>query len=130
MTVRGAILALGDRWNVAIEARHWRTAGGVAVLAALAFFAARLVPVYVNNFRLQQFLEETAQHKASIEAPDDLIRVQVVNEAARLGLPVRADQVRVRRAPGKIRIEVLYIVPVDLPLYTVDLHFRPTADGG
>jgi hypothetical protein len=115
---------------VAIEARHWRIAGGVAVLAALALFAVRLVPVYLKNFELQQFLEETAQRKATIETLDDLIRVQVVNEAARLGLPVRADQVRVRRTPGKIRIEVLYIVPVDLPLYTVDLHFRPAADGG
>ena len=127
---RGGILALGEHSKVAMTASRWRIAGGVVVLAALAFFAARLVPVYVNNFRLQQFLEESVQRRAVLEMPDDMVRVEVVSEAARLGLPVRAGQVRVRRTPGKIRIEVLYIVPVDLPLYTVDLHFRPSAGGG
>lgn len=127
---RGGILALGEHSKVVMTASRWRIAGGVVVLAALAFFAARLVPVYVNNFRLQQFLEESVQRRAVLEMPDDMVRVEVVSEAARLGLPVRAGQVRVRRTPGKIRIEVLYIVPVDLPLYTVDLHFRPSAGGG
>jgi hypothetical protein len=51
----------------------------------------------------------------------------VVNAAARRALPVRSENVRVRRGAGRVEIEVLYEVPVGLPLYTVDLHFRPRA---
>ncbi len=112
-----------------ISARSGRIAGGLAVIAMLGVFAARLLPVYLKNFHLQQYLEETAQLPATLERPDALLRVDVVNRAARLGLPVRIDQVRVRRWAGHVRIEVLYIVPVNLLFYTVDLHFRPAAGG-
>jgi hypothetical protein len=33
----------------------------------------------------------------------------------------------VRRAQGRIEVEVVYEVPASLPLYSVDLHFRPRA---
>ncbi len=41
----------------------------------------------------------------------------------------RAAEERVRRAERRIQIEVLYEVQVTLPLYSVDLHFRPRAGG-
>jgi len=44
-----------------------------------------------------------------------------------MGLPVHITDVRISEAGGRRRIEVLYVVHVELPLYTVDLHFRPTA---
>lgn len=112
-----------------ISARNGRIVGGLAVLALLAVFAVRLLPVYLKNFQFEQYLEETVQLPATLERADALVRADVVNRAAQLGLPVRIDQVRVRRTEGHVRIEVLYIVPVDLPLYSVDLHFRPSAGG-
>jgi hypothetical protein len=51
----------------------------------------------------------------------------VLAKAADLGLPVVADNVHIQRAPESVRIEVRYAVHVDLPLYTVDLHFYPGA---
>ena len=52
---------------------------------------------------------------------------QAKTEAPRLGLGVQAGQVRVRRTEAGVRIEVRYAVPVDLSVYTVDLHFQATA---
>lgn len=110
-------------------ARFCRVAAGAAVLLVLVVLGVRLVPVYLRNLELQRFVEETVQETGSVQKPDELLRVAVVDKAARLGLPVKVSQVRVKRAEGKLRIEVLYIVPVDLPLYTVKLHFRPSAGG-
>jgi hypothetical protein len=40
---------------------------------------------------------------------------------------VNSDDVHVDVAQGAVRIDVLYIVHVDVAGYTVDLHFRPAA---
>ncbi len=102
-------------------------AAGAAALLVLILFAVRLLPPYWRNLEFQGLLEETAQQAAGSGERDESVRVKVVNAAARLGLRVGFDQVRLKRAPGRLEIEVLYVVPVELPLYSVDLHFRPRA---
>jgi len=110
--------------------KTWRVVAAFVVLSALAYFGARLAPIYFRNLELQRFLEETAVPAASGDAQEERIRVAVVEKAARLGLPIRSDQVRLKRSTSGFRIEVRYTVPVDLWLYTVDLHFAPRAGGG
>jgi len=105
----------------------WRIAAGVAVLLLLVLFAVRLLPAYLLNLKFQRALAEIVQRPDTATTLDDMLRAEVVNRAARLGLPVRLRDVGVKRADRRIEIEVLYVVPVGLPLYTVDLHFRPRA---
>jgi len=57
----------------------------------------------------------------------DLVRALVVDKAAGLGLPVHISDVHVTRMKQTVKIEVFYIVHIDLPVYAVDLHFRPGA---
>jgi hypothetical protein len=33
------------------------------------------------------------------------------------------------RSGNKLRVDIIYVIRVDLPLYTVDLHFHPAAGG-
>ncbi len=105
----------------------WRVAVAALVVVVLAALASQLIPIYIRNMRLQQFVEETARDEANLKRPSDLLRVMVLNKASRLGLPVRSDNVHVKRTGDMLRIDVRYIVRVDLPLYTVDLHFYPGA---
>jgi hypothetical protein len=51
----------------------------------------------------------------------------VLNEAYRLGLPVKAGGVQILRSPDRRveRVEVRYFVRMHLPGYTVNLHFYP-----
>ncbi len=93
----------------------------------MVVFAVRLLPAYLLNLELQRALTEIVERSAARTTLDDVLRAEVVNRAARLGLPVRLEDVGVKRADRRIEIEVLYVVPVGLPLYTVDLHFRPRA---
>jgi hypothetical protein len=103
-------------WTVS----NWRVGAGVAVLVVLAVMGARLVPIYVHNIELQQFVEDVAHRAATPANSDDILRTWV-------DLPVKADNVQIQRSADSVRIVVRYAVRVDMPLYTVNLHFYPGA---
>jgi hypothetical protein len=110
-------------------ARVLRLIAGLAVLLILAAIAIILIPPYVENFKLQRFVNELIDDPATASLPPDAIRERVVNRAAALGLPVHSEDVQVKPVHNAIRIDVLYVVHVDVATYTVDLHFRPAAGG-
>jgi hypothetical protein len=105
----------------------WRIVAGSAVLLLLLVFAVRLLPLYLHNYELQQFVEVTTRNAENQTASDDLLRTRVVEKATQLELPVTVDNVLIKHAAGGVRIDVRYAVRVDLPLYTVRLHFYPGA---
>jgi hypothetical protein len=96
------------------------------VVTLLVGFGILLLPAYAANYRFQRFLERAVQDPALLALPPDAIRIAVSQAAARLGVPLKPDQVRLRADNG-LRIEARYFVRVDMPLYTVDLHFNPKA---
>ena len=104
----------------------WRIGAGVTVLLLMIVLAARLAPPYMRNLRFQNALTGVLRAAGSA-ASEEAILKGVLEQAALLGLRVDPKDVRVRRAQGSLRVEVLYQVPVALPLYSVDLHFRPRA---
>lgn len=106
---------------------RWRLAAGCAVLAALVSFGILFAPLYFHNLELQRFVEETTQRVENQTKSDDLLRTWVLEKAATLELPVRADNVHIKRSADGMRIDVRYVVRVSLPFYTVDLHFYPGA---
>jgi hypothetical protein len=59
--------------------------------------------------------------------PEESLRVEVLQKAANIGLPVKADDVHIWRTGESLRIETRYNARVDLLLYSVDLHFYPSA---
>jgi len=102
----------------------WRWAAGTVVLGALLGFGVLLIPHYQRHAEFARALEGVVRQP---ELPEEILRARVLDQAARLGLGVQAGQVRVRRTEAGVRIEVRYAVPVDLSVYTVDLHFQATA---
>jgi hypothetical protein len=100
---------------------------GVAVLLILVVLGVLLIPPYASNWRLQSYVNDLVDDPAIARLPAEAVRARVLNEAASLGLPVHGEDVRVAASQGALRIDVLYIVHVDVAGYTVDLHFRPTA---
>jgi hypothetical protein len=104
-----------------------RIAAAVSILIVLAVLGVRLLPLYLENMHLQRYVEGITQNAENRTRPDDALRVAVLEKAAFLGLPVKADNVHIKRSEDNVRIDVRYIVRVDFPMYTVDLHFYPGA---
>lgn len=104
-----------------------RIALALALLVAFIGLVAELLPPYFRYLEFQRSLERIVADPVSRERPVAATSAAVVNEAARLGVPLRLGQVRVEKIDGRVRVEALYSVRVDLAIYTVDLHFRPRA---
>lgn len=104
-----------------------RLIAGAAVLLVLIIVGVALIPPYAANWRLQSFVNDLADDPGTAKRPPEAVKTQVLNAAAGLGLPVHSEDVRVVVTPDAVRIDVLYIVHVDLAGYTIDLHFRPEA---
>lgn len=105
----------------------WRVAAAAVVLAGLLFLVAMFAPIYLHNMELQNFVTAIAARPDTASKSDDLLRTWVLDKAHDLQLPVRSDNVKIVHAPEGMRIDVRYFVRVDLPGYTVDLHFYPGA---
>jgi hypothetical protein len=104
-----------------------RLAAGMAVLLILVLVAVLLIPPYTSNWRLQNYVNDLADDPGTAKRPSGAVQADVLSQAASLGLPVQGDDVHVGIAEGAVKIEVLYIVHVDVAGYTIDLHFRPAA---
>jgi len=106
---------------------RWRIAAAVVLLAGLLLFAILFLPIYFHNLDFQNFVASVATRNDSGSKSDDLLRTWVLDKAHELGLPVHAGDVKIAHSPDGTRIDVRYQVRVDLPGYTVNLHFYPGA---
>jgi hypothetical protein len=101
----------------------------LALLAAIIFIAIKTLPVYVNNFQLQDHIRQLSIQLAVRSKPvtPDEIRDEVVAFAQDHGIPLAADNVKVTIS-RHVSINLDYTVPVDLIVYTLRLHFTPSAE--
>ena len=101
---------------------------GFAVLAALlCWLRFCCFRPYFENWKFQQYLNDLSADAGTSTKSPEVVRANVVDKAGQLGLPVHSDDVRVTRDGQALRVEVLYLVRVNLGLYSVDLHFRPAS---
>jgi hypothetical protein len=105
----------------------WRIAAAIFILAALVFFLAMFAPIYYRNLQLRGYVSDLTQSVESQPISDDLIRTRIAAKAHDLSLPVAEDNVHILHTPGRTDVQVRYFVRVNLPGYTVDLHFNPGA---
>jgi hypothetical protein len=106
----------------------WRIAAAVAVLGIVAAILAVCAPYYFRNRSLQNYVADLTRRVDTREQPDSRIRSQVLQKAEQLKLPIAEGNVRIdRRGDGTLHIDVRYMVPIELPGYTVKLHFYPGA---
>jgi len=101
----------------------------LAFLAAIIFVAIKTLPVYVNNYQLQDHIQRLSTQLAVRTKPvtPDEVRDEVVAFAQDHGVPLTADNVKVAIA-SHVSIRLDYTVPVDLMVYTLKLHFTPSAE--
>ncbi len=106
---------------------RWRIAAAVLILAGLVYFLTLFAPIYFRNLELQKYVSVLTRNVETTRNSDDLLRTRVLDKAHQLNLPVAEDNVHILRSADGLHIDVRYFVRVDLPGYTVDLHFYPGA---
>jgi hypothetical protein len=108
---------------------RWRLAAGAGILVLLLTLLGFLSPAYFHNLDLQSYVAGVTHDTSGAARSDEALRQQIVDKAKTLGLPVTADDVHITRTgDGKLEhVDVRYFVDVNLPGYTVKLHFYPGA---
>jgi EAL domain-containing protein (putative c-di-GMP-specific phosphodiesterase class I) len=100
----------------------------LAFLAAVGFSCIKIIPVYVNNYQLHEYIQNQTPFWLTQRASVDAIRSNILGRAQELGLPVAAEQVNVEASANRVSVNIDYTVPVDLKVYTLRLHFTPSSE--
>lgn len=97
------------------------------VLGAVGYIAVQAVPVYVDNYELQQTAHDLAQEAAVNHIPLDAITSGVTGRAAELDLPVGMQNVTASVEAGMVRVRIRYTVPIDLKFCTWPMNLTVSA---
>ena len=101
----------------------------LAFLAAVGFCALKIVPVYVENYQFQDYLNHAAVD-ATVRQPQprpEDVQAEIYAKAESLGLPVERQDIKVT-VGRTVTLQVRYEVNVDLKIYTLPLHFSLSAE--
>jgi len=105
-----------------------KTIFALGFLAAVIFSCIKIIPVYVNNYQLQDYIQNQTPFWLTQHASSDAIRTNVMAKAQDLGLSLATEQVKVEATTSHVGVSIDYTVPVDLKVYTLQLHFTPTSE--
>jgi hypothetical protein len=110
----------------------FKTLLALVIIAALVFSAIKIVPLYVNNYDLQDAMQQEIRFAFDPQTGHaksaDEIRLDVEHKAIELGIPATDKNVQVVDESGHIQVSIDYTVTVDLVVYQLQLHFHPVAD--
>ncbi len=98
------------------------------ILGVVAYLAVSILPLYYNNYMLQDKMKEEARFAVANHRTPEQLRDIIFKEAQNLGVPIRADDIRVEMNSEGTSISTEYAITVDLHVYQFTLQFK--ADSG
>ena len=100
----------------------------LAFLAALIFAAVKILPVYADNFQLNDFIRNQTPFWLTQRIPADVVRKNILAKAQDLDLPVTDEDLTVEANQNRVVVSIDYHAPVDLKIYTLQLHFTDSSE--
>ena len=100
----------------------------LAFIVAVIYSGFKILPVYVDNYQLQDYIQGQTPYWLTQRASADVIRKTILAKAVDLDLPVGEDDVTVQADQNKVTVKIDYTVPVDLKVYMLQLHFTPSSE--
>lgn len=104
-----------------------KTLLSLAFLAAVIYSSFKIIPVYVNDYELNDYIQTQTPFWLTDHASADAIRQNVLAKGQDLGLPLVTDDVTVDAETNRVSVSLDYHVPVDLKVFTLPLHFTHTS---
>jgi hypothetical protein len=82
----------------------------------------------VNNYQLQDYIQSQTPVWLTQRVPADAIRKNILAKVEDLGIPMVEENVKVEADQNRVTVRIDYRVPVDLIVYTLELHFTPSSE--
>jgi hypothetical protein len=95
----------------------------LAFLAAVIYAGIKIIPVYVNDYQLNDYISTQTPFWVTQHTQADAIRKNIMAKAQDLGFTLTEDDLTVDASSVKVTVGLDYHVPVDLKVYTLQLHF-------
>lgn len=95
------------------------------VLFFIGYASVKMIPVYLSNYELQNYLDEQTPFWVTQHATEDAVKARVLAKAQELNLPISKEQMQVQASQAQVTVSIDYTVPIDLKVYTATLHFTP-----
>ena len=100
----------------------------LALLGTMIFAGIKILPIYVNNYQMQDAIESEARFAIGNRLGAKDIRDNVWKKVNEIGIPADQDSLKVTANQGAVQISLDYSVPVDLLVYKFTLDFHDHAD--
>ncbi len=100
----------------------------ILFLAAVVYSAIKVIPVYVDNYELTDYVQTQNPFWLTQRATADEVRDKILAKAQDLGLPVRAENVKVEATNAIVVVKLDYTVPINLLVYTLNKRFEFTTE--
>jgi hypothetical protein len=127
----------GTPERISIGYRSRRSQRGAGKLKAIAFTAIailalyaafKVVPPYVSEYQLQDKMQEQARFGIVNRYTDEQVRENIFKVVQDLDIPVKREDIKVTVTQAIVKISLEYTVPVDLLVYSTELHFSPSSE--
>jgi hypothetical protein len=101
----------------------------IAAVVVLGIYSAfKILPAYVNDYQLSDKMQEQARFAVVNRYTEEQIRDNVFKIVQDLDIPAKREDIKVVSNNSVVKISMDYIVPVDLLMYHMDLHFTPSSE--
>ena len=87
------------------------------------FLAVKIVPVRIDGYQFREMLREEARY-ASIHRNDSVVVQRILDTAESLNIPLKKENLKIRRTKVEVVISVSYEKPVDLNVGTYTYRFH------
>jgi hypothetical protein len=98
------------------------------LLAVFVYACVKIIPYYVNNYELEDFMKSEARFAAVNRRTPEEVRQNVWTKIQELEIPATRDSIKVSAVGNNVTITVSYTVVVNLLGYQLTLKFQPTAN--
>lgn len=96
----------------------------IVLLAIVAFLALKLAPVYFNHYEFKGDLQQAVSRAGARMNTEDAIYQELIKIAETNKIPLKKENIQIRRLAGQLVIEIEYTVPIDLLFMKYDKNFK------
>jgi hypothetical protein len=97
----------------------------ILIVGGGIYVGSKVGPAYYTYYQFQSDLEQAAVTESYSSRSEAQIQESVMARGRDYGIPLRLEQIRVRRDGNELSISAEYTIHFDLPIYPFDLKFAP-----